>query len=71
MFRVAERLVVRAGWSEESHENPTCAGTATISYSPGLTYTSQTVTYSTNVIYSPCTSSDPTLTAGADHCPNR
>lgn len=45
-------------------QDVTCVGTATVSISPGLTLWPQTVHVQTNVIYSPCVSSDPTLTSG-------
>jgi len=41
----------------------TCVGTSSGTMTPGLTYTPQTVQISTNLIYSPCVSTDPTLTA--------
>jgi len=42
----------------------TCAGTDTITYQPGLLLTPQTVGVATTKILAPCTSSDPTITAG-------
>ncbi len=45
-------------------QDVTCAGTTTISISPGLTFTPQTVHVEQQVIYSPCVSSDTTLTSG-------
>ncbi|MFC4117336.1 hypothetical protein [Nonomuraea zeae] len=42
----------------------TCTGTSAVTYSPPLTNTPQTVSYSESDTYSSCTSTDPTLTAG-------
>ncbi|MGW4109722.1 hypothetical protein ACWEFJ_02460 [Actinosynnema sp. NPDC004786] len=44
-------------------QDVTCVGTATETISPGLKYATQNVTVTTNLIYSPCVSSDPTVTA--------
>lgn len=43
----------------------TCTGSSTISYSPGLTNTPQTVNYSETDTYSSCTSTVTGLTAGS------
>ena len=46
----------------------TCGGTEAITLSPGLLLTPQTVTVTSNYLYTPCVSaSDPTLTAGVIH----
>jgi hypothetical protein len=42
----------------------TCVGNSSISYSPGLTFTPQTVQYSETDTFSACVSTDPTLTSG-------
>lgn len=42
----------------------TCTGTSHLAYSPGLTFTPQTVTLTETDTYSSCVSSDPTLTSG-------
>jgi hypothetical protein len=42
----------------------TCAGSSVITYTPGLTNTAQTVTYTETDTFSPCTSTDSTLTSG-------
>ncbi|MFC4055075.1 hypothetical protein ACFOY4_35760 [Actinomadura syzygii] len=42
----------------------TCTGTSHLAYSPGLTFTPQTVTITETDTYTSCTSSDPTLTSG-------
>ncbi|HWO19958.1 MAG TPA: hypothetical protein VNO30_14325 [Kofleriaceae bacterium] len=43
----------------------TCTGSSTVNYSPGLTNTPQTVTWTEADTYSSCTSTDPSLTAGS------
>jgi hypothetical protein len=43
----------------------TCTGTSPISYSPGLTFTPATSTYTEIDDFSSCLSSDPTLTSGS------
>ncbi|GAA2037610.1 hypothetical protein GCM10009839_43630 [Catenulispora yoronensis] len=40
----------------------TCTGTSSVSYSPGLTLTSQTVTLAETDTFTSCTSTDPTIT---------
>ncbi len=42
----------------------TCTGTSPITYSPGLTFTARTITYTETDSFSSCTSSDPALTSG-------
>ncbi|MFI9561032.1 hypothetical protein [Nonomuraea endophytica] len=42
----------------------TCTGTSHLAYSPGLTFTPQTVTLTETDTYTSCVSSDPTLTSG-------
>lgn len=42
----------------------TCTGTSHLAYSPGLTYTPQTVTLTETDTYTSCASSDPTITSG-------
>ncbi|RZU49458.1 hypothetical protein EV385_1208 [Krasilnikovia cinnamomea] len=55
--------MVTASPASAVQQDVTCVGTATETFTPGLTYTPQTITYTTNLIYSPCTSSDATLTS--------
>jgi hypothetical protein len=43
----------------------TCTGSSTITYNPGLTFTPRPVHYHETEQYTPCVSSDPTLTAGS------
>lgn len=43
----------------------TCTGSASVVYSPGLTLTPRTVTFTETDTYSTCVSTDPTLTSGA------
>jgi hypothetical protein len=42
----------------------TCTGTSPITYTPGLTFTARTLTYTETDNFSSCTSSDPALTSG-------
>jgi len=42
----------------------TCTGTSPITYTPGLTFTARTITYTETDSFSSCTSSDPALTSG-------
>ncbi len=42
----------------------TCTGTSPITYTPGLTVTARTITYTETDDFSSCTSSDPALTSG-------
>ncbi len=42
----------------------TCLGNSSISYSPGLTFTPQTVQYTETDTFSSCVSTDPSLTSG-------
>ncbi|WP_131736112.1 hypothetical protein [Actinomadura roseirufa] len=42
----------------------TCTGTSHLAYSPGLTFTPQSVTITETDTYTSCASSDPTLTSG-------
>jgi hypothetical protein len=42
----------------------TCTGSSVITYTPGLTNTAQTVTYTETDTFSPCASTDSTLTSG-------
>jgi hypothetical protein len=58
-------MLISGAPAHAAQQDVTCAGTATVTISPGLTYTPQTVHYTTNLIYSPCVSSDPTLTASS------
>jgi hypothetical protein len=51
--------------SAHAASTTTCTGSSAISYSPGLTNTPQTVTYSETDTYSSCTSTDTSLTAGS------
>lgn len=51
--------------SAHAASNTTCTGSSAISYSPGLTFTPQTVTFSETDTYSSCTSTDTSLTAGS------
>jgi len=51
--------------SAHAASSTTCTGSSPISYSPGLTNTPQTVTYSETETYSSCTSTDTSLTAGS------
>lgn len=46
-------------------DNITCTGTSHLAYSPGLTFTPQTVTLTETDTYSSCASSDPSLTSGS------
>jgi hypothetical protein len=51
--------------SAHAASSTTCTGSSAISYSPGLTNTPQTVSYSETETYSSCTSTDTSLTAGS------
>jgi hypothetical protein len=51
--------------SAHAASSTTCTGSSAISYSPGLTNTPQTVTYSETDTWSSCTSTDTSLTAGS------
>ncbi|HEX3482821.1 MAG TPA: hypothetical protein VHT91_47760 [Kofleriaceae bacterium] len=51
--------------SAHAASSTTCTGSSAISYSPGLTNTPRTVTYSETETYSSCTSTDTSLTAGS------
>ncbi|MFR9772097.1 hypothetical protein [Nocardia sp. SC052] len=44
-----------------------CAGTSTVSYSPGITDTPRPVRISTDAVFGSCVSSDPTITGGTTH----
>ena len=50
--------------SAHAASSTTCTGSSAIGYSPGLTNTPQTITYSEAETYSSCTSTDTSLTAG-------
>lgn len=49
--------------SAHAASSTTCTGSSALSYSPGLTFTSQSVSWSVSDTYS-CTSTDTSLTAG-------
>jgi hypothetical protein len=51
--------------SAHAASSTTCTGSSAISYSPGLTNTPKTVSYSETETYSSCTSTDTSLTAGS------
>lgn len=42
----------------------TCTGSSAVSYSPGMTFTRQTISWTLTDTYSSCTSTDSSLTAG-------
>lgn len=46
-------------------DSTTCTGSASVVYSPGLTFTPRTVTFTETDTYSTCLSTDPTLTSGS------
>ncbi|WP_434041801.1 MULTISPECIES: hypothetical protein [Sorangium] len=70
---VARRLAVAvlavaavSGSAPSAHaaSSTTCVGSSAVSYSPGLTNTQRTVTFSETDTYSSCMSTDTSLTAG-------
>jgi hypothetical protein len=50
--------------ADAAASSPTCTGTSVIDYTPGLTNTPQTISYTETDTFSSCTSTDPTLTSG-------
>jgi hypothetical protein len=56
--------VARRPAAAHAVSSTTCLGSSVITYSPGLTNTAQTVTYTETDILTPCLSSNPALTNG-------
>lgn len=50
--------------SAHAADSTTCTGSSATSYSPGLTFTSHTISYTVTDTYSSCVSTDSSLTSG-------
>lgn len=64
LIALAAVFAVGAPAAHATTASITCTGTSPITYSPGLTFTPATSTYTETDDYSSCLSTDPTLTSG-------
>lgn len=62
---LAALAVISVSSSVHAASSTTCTGSSTLGYSPGLTFTSQTISVSETDTFSSCTSTDSSLTSGS------
>jgi hypothetical protein len=62
---LAALAVVSVSSSAHAASSTTCTGSSALGYSPGLTFTSQTISVSETDTFSSCTSTDSSLTSGS------
>ena len=65
LFTLTTSVVAGVAPAHATATTITCTGSSPITYSPGLTFTPATSTYTETDAYSSCVSSDPSLTSGS------